>query len=147
MRAPAALLEKPYLRPVYDEPEFVVRNIWRLYGGWYDGNPANLKPAPDALLAAELATLAGGASTLARRALELAGRGDDVSLRLAGHLAELASLAAADGEQAAVHAARAEVFERRVAAATSTMAKGVFAWAAKESKDRSAAHPRFHVMK
>jgi alkyl sulfatase BDS1-like metallo-beta-lactamase superfamily hydrolase len=141
VRAPAALLEKPYLRPVYDEPEFVVRNIWRLYGGWYDGNPANLKPAPDALLAAELATLAGGASTLARRALELAGRGDDVSLRLAGHLAELASLAAADGEQAAVHAARAEVFERRVAAATSTMAKGVFAWAAKESKDRSPATP------
>ena len=42
---PAALLEKPYLRPVYDEPEFIVRNVWRLYGGWYDGNPAHLKPA------------------------------------------------------------------------------------------------------
>jgi len=24
----------------YDDPEFVVHNIWRLYGGWYDGNPA-----------------------------------------------------------------------------------------------------------
>lgn len=24
------LLEKPYLGPTYDEPEFVVRNIWRL---------------------------------------------------------------------------------------------------------------------
>jgi alkyl sulfatase BDS1-like metallo-beta-lactamase superfamily hydrolase len=138
VRAPAALLEKPYLRPVYDEPEFVVRNIWRLYGGWYDGNPANLKPAPDALLAAEVASLAGGAAALAARALELAERGDDVSLRLAGHLAELASLAATDDDRVTVHAARAEVFERRVAAATSTMAKGVFAWAAKESKDRSA---------
>ena len=36
--APPALLERPYLRPIYDEPEFVVRNLWRLYGGWYDGN-------------------------------------------------------------------------------------------------------------
>ena len=44
IRLPEACLEKPYLRPVYDEPEFVVRNIWRLYGGWYDGNPAHLKP-------------------------------------------------------------------------------------------------------
>ncbi|MEJ2090163.1 MAG: MBL fold metallo-hydrolase, partial [Gammaproteobacteria bacterium] len=32
-----AILAKPYLQPIYDEPEFIVRNIWRLYGGWYDG--------------------------------------------------------------------------------------------------------------
>jgi hypothetical protein len=54
---------------------------------------------------------------------------------LAGHLVEMASLAAPD--DAAVHAARAEVFERRVAAERSTMSKGVFAWAAKESRTRS----------
>ena len=60
VRAPSHLLEKPYLRPVYDDPEFIVRNTWRLYGGWYDGNPARLKPAPDAVLAAEVASLAGG---------------------------------------------------------------------------------------
>ncbi|MDH3642055.1 MAG: MBL fold metallo-hydrolase, partial [Gammaproteobacteria bacterium] len=45
VHVPQAVLDKPYLRPMYDEPEFVVRNIWRMYGGWYDGNPANLKPA------------------------------------------------------------------------------------------------------
>src|SRR5205823_12758581 len=54
VRAPQHLLDRPYLRPVYDEPEFVVRNIWRLYGGWYDGNPATLKPAPDRAVATEL---------------------------------------------------------------------------------------------
>ena len=70
--APDHLLERPYLRPVYDEPEFVVRNVWRLYGGWWDGNPATLKPAPEAALAAELAALAGGAGVLADRALALA---------------------------------------------------------------------------
>jgi alkyl sulfatase BDS1-like metallo-beta-lactamase superfamily hydrolase len=137
VRAPAHLMARPYLRPVYDEPEFIVRNVWRLYGGWYDGNPANLKPARDAALATEVASLAGGAPRLAARALELAGAGDgdEAALRLAGHLVELAALAAPDDP--AVHAARAEVFERRVAAATSTMAKGVFAWAASESRGKA----------
>ena len=51
VRPPADLEGCPYLQPVYDEPEFVVRNVWRLNGGWWDGNPATLKPAPDAALA------------------------------------------------------------------------------------------------
>ena len=50
-----AVFDKPYLKPAYDEPEFIVRNIWRLYGGWYDGNPAQLKPAKDSVLATEVA--------------------------------------------------------------------------------------------
>jgi alkyl sulfatase BDS1-like metallo-beta-lactamase superfamily hydrolase len=131
VRAPAELLERPYLRPVYDEPEFVVRTVWRLYGGWYDGNPAHLKPAPDAVLAAELASLAGGAGVLADRAEALAAEGD---LRLAGHLAELAVQAAPD--DAGAHRVRAEVFARRAGEELSTMSKGVFSWAADESQAR-----------
>jgi alkyl sulfatase BDS1-like metallo-beta-lactamase superfamily hydrolase len=60
VRVPKEMLEKPYLVPLYDEPEFAIRNIWRLYGGWYDGNPAHLKPAKDSALAAELSALVGG---------------------------------------------------------------------------------------
>ncbi|MBM3675532.1 MAG: MBL fold metallo-hydrolase, partial [Actinobacteria bacterium] len=71
-----------------------------------------------------------GADVLARRAVELADAGD---LRLAGHLAELAAQAAP--QDPAVQGARAEVFERRVAAEASTMAKGVFGWAANESRE------------
>jgi hypothetical protein len=37
--------------PAYDEPAFVVRSIWRLYGGWWDGDSAHLKPAPAGALA------------------------------------------------------------------------------------------------
>ena len=37
VRAPQHLLARPYLRPVYDDPFFVVANLWRLYAGWYDG--------------------------------------------------------------------------------------------------------------
>jgi alkyl sulfatase BDS1-like metallo-beta-lactamase superfamily hydrolase len=132
VEAPAHLLDRPYLKPVYDEPEFVVRNLWRLYGGWYDGNPAHLKPAPDAVLAAEVADLAGGALRLAERAQAVAAAGD---LRLAGHLAEMAALAAPD--DAGVHAVRAEVFGQRAAQERSTMSKGVFSWAERESRDRS----------
>jgi alkyl sulfatase BDS1-like metallo-beta-lactamase superfamily hydrolase len=127
VRAPQSLLDKPYLRPIYDEPEFVVRNIWRLYGGWHDGNPAHLKPAPDAAVAAEVAALAGGPDKLAARAREVAARGD---LRLAAHLAEWA--AAAAPQDADAQRARAAVFEARVAAEASTMSKGVFGAAARE---------------
>jgi alkyl sulfatase BDS1-like metallo-beta-lactamase superfamily hydrolase len=129
VRAPQSLLDKPYLRPIYDEPEFVVRNVWRLYGGWHDGNPAHLKPAPDAAVATEVATLAGGPGRLAARAREVAAEGD---LRLAGHLAEWAAAAAPEDKD--VQRARAEVFEARVAAEASTMSKGIFGAAARESR-------------
>jgi hypothetical protein len=143
---PAHLMERPYLRPVYDEPEFVVRTVWRLYGGWWDGNPATLKPAPERALALELAELAGSAGALAERALALlpaaAGQDgqdgadgpdgpDEQAMRLAGHLAELAWLAAPDDP--AVQDVRRTVFTRRADAASSTMAHGVFSWAARES--------------
>lgn len=123
------LLRLPYLRPLYDEPEFVVRNVWRRYGGWWDGNPANLKPAPHSALATELAALAGGARRLAERAAEVAESGD---MRLACHLVELAACAAPD--DVGVHLARAEIYERRRKAETSLMTKGIFAAAVRESR-------------
>jgi alkyl sulfatase BDS1-like metallo-beta-lactamase superfamily hydrolase len=116
---------------MYDEPEFVVRNIWRLYGGWYDGNPANLKPAREAALATELAALAGGATRLAEHALAVADR----DIRVACHLAEYAVQAEPDNAHA--HAIRAEVFQRRRDGETSLMAKGIFGYAANESKAHS----------
>ena len=122
------LLAKPYLAPIYDEPEFVVRNIWRLYGGWYEGNPAYLKPAPDAVVAAELASLAGGALRLAERALEVAE--DDP--RLACHLAEFA-VQAAPGDKA-IHHLRAQVYQIRRNGETSLMSKGIFGTAANQSR-------------
>ena len=53
-------MSTPWMLPVYDEPEYVVRNIWRQYGGWWDQDPAHLKPAPRAELGTEVAALAGG---------------------------------------------------------------------------------------
>jgi alkyl sulfatase BDS1-like metallo-beta-lactamase superfamily hydrolase len=130
VRPPARLAARPYLQPVYDEPEFVVRNVWRLYGGWWDGNPATLKPAPDPALAAEVVQLAGPAA-VAARVTELLAAGDERALRLAGHLSEW--LWQTEPADAAAKDLRRRVFEARVAAERSTMARGVFAWAARES--------------
>lgn len=124
VRVPQHLLDKPYLRPTYDEPEFVLRNIWRLYGGWWDGNPATLKPARETALAAEIAALAGGASRLAERGRELAASRQDDDLRLACHLVEHAALAAPDDPH--VQETRAEVYRRRRSNELSLMAKGIF---------------------
>ena len=71
-----AVLEKPYLRPMYDEPEFIVRNIWRLYGGWYDGNPANLWKLPPTEVGERYVDLAGGPDALLAKARAAFDRGD-----------------------------------------------------------------------
>lgn len=132
VRPPAHLADRPYLRPAYDDPEYVVRNVWRLYGGWWDGVPSHLKPARERELAAEVAALAGGAEALARRARALAAAGE---WRLAGHLADWAALAAPDSPGA--HAARAEVYEGRARAESALMTKGVFGAAARESRGKA----------
>jgi alkyl sulfatase BDS1-like metallo-beta-lactamase superfamily hydrolase len=54
----------------------------------FDRDPAHLKPGPEAELAAELATLAGGADRLAERAVALAETG---RMRLAADLVEFAA--------------------------------------------------------
>ena len=128
VRPPAHLVDRPYLQPVYDEPEFVVRNVWRLYGGWWDGAPAHLKPASEATLGREIAALAGGLDALVARAKAVAAGGD---LALASHLIDWAVAAAPDDRSA--HAVRAEIYNARANAAAALMTRGIFAAAARDS--------------
>jgi alkyl sulfatase BDS1-like metallo-beta-lactamase superfamily hydrolase len=128
---PEHLAEKPYLLPVYDEPEFIVRNVVRCLGGWYSGVPSELKPAPLDEQAREIATLAGGAERLAARAAECAERGN---WRLACHLADWAG--EAQPESAEVQRVRADIYERRTALESSTMSRGVYADAARTARER-----------
>jgi alkyl sulfatase BDS1-like metallo-beta-lactamase superfamily hydrolase len=133
VRPPAALAAKPYLRPVYDEPEFIVRNLWRCFGGWHSGVPSELKPAPRAAQAQELARLAGGVERLLERGRALLAAGD---ARLAAHLADWA-VEAAPANRAA-HAVRAAVYKALMDSASSTMSRGIYGAAARESADKSA---------
>lgn len=122
---PAHLLEKPYLKPVYDHPQFIVRNIWRLNGGWYDGEPDNLLPAPRAEQACEWVALAGGLDAVLVRVAALQAEGN---LRLACHLVEFAVLAE-PGSNAA-HSLRAEVYGARSRLAVSSMERNILNHAA-----------------
>jgi len=132
VRPPEHLADRPYLQPVYDEPEFVVRNVWRLYGGWWDGAPSRLKPAPEAVVAREIAALAGGVGALVARAKALAGGGD---LALASHLIDWAVAVAPDDR--AAHASRAAIYDARAQASAALMTRGIFAAVARESAEKA----------
>jgi glyoxylase-like metal-dependent hydrolase (beta-lactamase superfamily II) len=120
----------PWLQPVYDEAEFIVRNVIRYYGGWWTGRPSELKPAPRTGVALEIATLVGGAHRLLERAQALA---DDGDLRLAAHLADYA-LEAAPAD-VTVQQAVSALYERRAAAETSLMAINLFNSAAAYARE------------
>jgi len=136
VRPPAHLAERRYLQPVYDEPDYVVRNLWRLYGGWYDGVPSHLKPVPEAELGREIAALAGGVDGLVARAEALAAEG---RLPLAAHLIDWA--VAAGPRHRGAHAARARIYERRAEEARALMTRGIFSAAARESAEQARESP------
>ena len=125
VQVPERLRDLPYLRGVYDDPQFLVRNVWRLYGGWYDGEPDNLLPAPRAEQAREWVDLAGGLEPVLGRVHALRDAGN---LRLACHLVEYAVIAEPASKEA--HALRAEVYSARSKLQESSMARNILNHAA-----------------
>ncbi|MBF6600438.1 MAG: MBL fold metallo-hydrolase [Dehalococcoidia bacterium] len=125
VQMPQHLLGKPYLRPIYDHPQFILRNIWRLYGGWYDGEPDNLLPAPRAEQAREWVTLAGGLDRVLGRAAALAAEGN---ARLACHLVEFAVIAEPGSAEA--HRTRATIYAARAQDEESSMSRNILNHAA-----------------
>ncbi len=128
---PERLMDKPYLRPVYDHPQFLIRNVWRRYGGWYDGEPDNLLPAPRVQQASEWVQLAGGVDPVLARAQQLLGDGD---ARAACHLVEYCALAEPDN--ADVWAVRAAAYGARSAEQESSMARNILGHAARASAEQ-----------
>jgi len=128
-RVVAPVSESPWLQPVYDEAEFIVRNVIRYYGGWWSGRPSELKPAGRNEVATEMAVLAGGALALAERAQELATTGD---WRLACHLADYALEAEPQG--ARIQTIVAAIYSGRAETETSLMAANLYNSAAAYAK-------------
>jgi alkyl sulfatase BDS1-like metallo-beta-lactamase superfamily hydrolase len=129
VEVPEQLRRLPYLQPVYDHPQFLVRNVWRRYGGWYDGEPDSLLPAPRAEQAGEWVALAGGLEPVLRRARDLAAAGNH---RMACHLVEFAVLAEPASLEA--HEVRADVYMARSGEQVSSMARNILAHAAHASR-------------
>jgi alkyl sulfatase BDS1-like metallo-beta-lactamase superfamily hydrolase len=129
VRVPEHLASKPYLQPVYDRPEFIVRNLIRSLGGWWDGFPADLLPAPASARAIEIASLAGGADKLIARARQLA----DSDVPLACHLAEWA--VNADPSNDAAQECVRDLFRARAEAEVSLMGRGIFMHAVRTAQE------------
>lgn len=129
---PEHLRDLPYLQPVYDHPQFLVRNVWRRYGGWWDGEADTLLPAPRARQAQEWVALAGGIDRVLGRVHELVTAGDDGSVQMACHLVEYAALC--EPASAAVHQARATAYRARAAGDPTLMSRALFLHAAASSE-------------
>jgi glyoxylase-like metal-dependent hydrolase (beta-lactamase superfamily II) len=122
--------DAPWLQPIYDEAEFIVRNVIRYYGGWWSGRPSELKPAARAEVARELADRAGGARALLARAVALA---DEGRLPLACHLADYAL--EADPADPRIREGVAGIYERRAEGESSLMATNLFRSAAAYARE------------
>ena len=121
---PKTLLERPYLRPIYDDAHFLIRMIWRRYGGWWDSEYDTLLPASKATLANTWIDLAGGIeAVIARAEAEL-----EHNPAIAAHLIESAYHAAPDNID--VHTSRATIYRHRAAQQTASMARNIFNHAA-----------------
>ncbi len=68
VRLPPHLAESPHLRQLYSRVEFAVMTIHRRYAGWYDGDPADLIPAPRLETARILRELVGDDERIVARA-------------------------------------------------------------------------------
>ena len=98
-----------------------MRNLLRLWGGWWDGNAANLLPATWEAQAREIAALAGGVEAVVARGRRLLEAGD---VTLAAHLAEWATRAAP--EDTGAQRLKRDAYARRLEESEAVMAQGIF---------------------
>jgi glyoxylase-like metal-dependent hydrolase (beta-lactamase superfamily II) len=127
---PADLIQKPYLQPVYGHPKFIVQGVWRQYGGWYDGDPADFFPASTADQAAEIVKL-GGAGALLSRARDLQTVGD---LPLACHLVDW--VCKAEPANVEARGLQRDLFQARSLLESNIMSRHAFEAAAAEAEKR-----------
>jgi len=115
------LATRPYLQANYDHPKFIVRNLLRLWGGWWNGNAADLLPATLEAQAREIAALAGGVGKVIARGHALLQEGQT---QLAAHCAEWATRAAPHDLDA--QRLKRDVYARRLGEERALMAQGIY---------------------
>ena len=123
------LINKWYLRPSYDHPKFVVRNLLRKYAGWWSGNAAELLPASYKAQAQAIVDLAGGVDAVVAKGRAILESGD---LVLASHHADWASQAEPDSQTA--QSFKRDVYEARMNSEKSLMARGIYRSVANEAR-------------
>ncbi|MFC2099950.1 alkyl sulfatase dimerization domain-containing protein, partial [Candidatus Bipolaricaulota bacterium] len=111
----------PHIRTAYNHPKFIVRDLLRYWGGWWDGEGSTLLPAPRSDQAAEIIRLAGGPEPVLTRTRELAEAGN---LALACHLVDWATKA--DPQYLPAQELKRHVYRERADREEHGMAAGFF---------------------
>ena len=124
------LMELPWLKPVYDDPEFLIRMIWRRYGGWWEGEYDRLFPAKRSVEASLWIDLVGSLDVVITKAIELSNQNEH---RLAAHLIETAFYS--DPSNSKVHEARDTIYANFSKEQTSSMGRNILNHASLASKE------------
>lgn len=122
--------DRPWLQPIYDHPEFIARNVFRLYGGWWDGNAATMLPAHSSEVMGALID-AVGATPILDRAKAARDAGD---LRLACHLVDF--VRRGDPSNREGWELWRDLFTARAVQEESLMARGAFKAAVRDAEAR-----------
>ena len=117
---PNDLMDHPWLKPIYDDPKFLIRMIWRRYGGWWDGEYDRLLPSPRKEEAVEWVNLAGGIENIIAKALELSASNKN---SIAANFIETAYHA--DPQNEAMHNARAHIYSEFSKEQSSSMGRNI----------------------
>jgi alkyl sulfatase BDS1-like metallo-beta-lactamase superfamily hydrolase len=117
---PNKLMEYPWLRPIYDDPQFLIRMVWRRYGGWWDGEYDRLLPSTRKEEAAIWVQLSGGIENIIAKALENSVNGNH---KIAAHLIETAFHA--DNDNKDMHKARADIYKKFALNQSSSMGRNI----------------------
>ena len=113
-------MKLPWLKPVYDDPQFLIRMIWRRYGGWWDGEYDRLFPTPRSEEAKKWLELVGSLDKIIDQALVESEAGNH---NIAAHLIETALHANPDSEN--VHSARIKIFSSFSKIQSSSMGRNI----------------------
>jgi len=68
LEIPDALEKKWYIQPNYGTVSSNVKGVYQKYLGWYDGNPVNLNPLPEAVSAKKYVEYMGGSEEIIKKA-------------------------------------------------------------------------------
>ena len=122
-------MNNPWLTPIYDDPQFLIRMIWRRYGGWWDGEYDRLLPSPRKEEANAWVELSGGIENIILKAKEQL---NNKNYSVAAHLIETAFHANNTHEE--MHKIRAEIYEKFSAVQSSSMGRNILNHASLASK-------------
>jgi len=141
MHYPEELFGVAWMKPIYGDPSYIVRDIWRSENGWWDRNPTTLHPAAPEAAAQALFSAITDKEGLIAKAQTLAAQGE---WQLALHVIDvLATLALDAPEVLRARALKAQWLRERARQTQSYVSRNLY----KASADmlEQGTHTRFGI--